>query len=302
MRQGDAVDGTDGQDKATFNFGGWGGGELKDYLSRDDQGRVPDQSGCLQRRVGKVGKHGGAQKFGRWPGPPTPTDFLNSYCKHHSDTRRRHPRAACDTALLRGLKDHAERAAQGKARPRHQRRRVVGAVCMTVGVSPRARVPGPDKTTRHAEASASSECAQGFRSIIGCRQSAAGQQAADFVVDRAKSASAAARKRDISPKGRGRGSSAEGQDSQLFFFLFFLYTPQRPGPGLGKSSSRGDSAGGSANRRATARRRRCAVRAKSSTGNPRQGHAVAERAEVLRTWGRAARARHRATLPRDELR
>src|ERR1700728_122027 len=95
-------------EKATFHFADG----LKDYLSETLAGATLVHPDVFTGSAGKTGAHGAAQWAVAWTADAD--GFLNSYCNtiptpdggtHESGSR---------TALLRGLKDHAERIGQGK--------------------------------------------------------------------------------------------------------------------------------------------------------------------------------------------
>ncbi len=118
---------------------------------------------------------------GRSPGPRTPT----ASCRPTPTPSRRRTAArtnpACARALLRGLKDHAERVGQGKrAAAITVRRRDGRRGRDAVGVRARAGISGPDQGSSGDRGSAEDRRAghQGSVRSLARRQSAAGQQAA----------------------------------------------------------------------------------------------------------------------------
>src|SRR5436190_9333390 len=102
------VEGTDVPDKATFHFEEG----LKDYLSETLKDATLINPDIFSGVSGKVGKHGGAQWAVAWTADAD--GFLNSYCNTIPTPDGGTHESGLRTALLRGLKDHAERAGQGK--------------------------------------------------------------------------------------------------------------------------------------------------------------------------------------------
>ena len=94
-------------EKATFHFADG----LKDYLSETlaSATRVADM---FSGDAGKIGAHGAAQWAVAWTADTDP--FLNSYCNTIPTPDGGTHESGLRTALLRGLKDHAERNGQGK--------------------------------------------------------------------------------------------------------------------------------------------------------------------------------------------
>jgi topoisomerase-4 subunit B len=101
--------GTDGvPEEATFHFADG----LKDYLSETLAEATLVHPDIFTGSAGKVGAHGGAQWAVAWTAD---TDgFINSYCNTIPTPDGGTHESGLRTALLRGLKDHAERIGQGK--------------------------------------------------------------------------------------------------------------------------------------------------------------------------------------------
>ena len=101
--------GTDGvPEEATFHFADG----LKDYLSETLAEATLVHPDIFTGSAGKVGAHGGAQWAVAWTAD---TDgFINSYCNTIPTPDGGTHKSGLRTALLRGLKDHAERIGQGK--------------------------------------------------------------------------------------------------------------------------------------------------------------------------------------------
>ena len=102
------VEGTDVPDKATFHFEEG----LKDYLSETLKDATLINPEIFSGLSGKVGAHGGAQWAVAWTADAD--GFLNSYCNTIPTPDGGTHESGMRSALLRGLKDHAERAGQGK--------------------------------------------------------------------------------------------------------------------------------------------------------------------------------------------
>src|SRR5471030_2956632 len=102
------VEGTDVPEKATFHFEEG----LKDYLSETLKDATLVHPDIFSGLSGKVGKHGGAQWAVAWTADAD--GFLNSYCNTIPTPDGGTHESGLRTALLRGLKDHAERVGQGK--------------------------------------------------------------------------------------------------------------------------------------------------------------------------------------------
>jgi topoisomerase IV subunit B len=100
---------TDGvPEEATFHFADG----LKDYLSETLAEATLVHPDIFTGSAGKVGAHGGGQWAVAWT---VDTDgFINSYCNTIPTPDGGTHESGLRTALLRGLKDHAERIGQGK--------------------------------------------------------------------------------------------------------------------------------------------------------------------------------------------
>ncbi len=229
------VEGTDVPEKATFHFEEG----LKDYLSETLKDATLVNPDIFSGQSGKVGKHGGAQWAVAWTADAD--GFLNSYCNTIPTPDGGTHESGMRTALLRGLKDHAERVGQGKrAAADHQRRRHGRRRLHAVGVHPRAGIPGPDQgPPRHRRSAAHRrERDQGPVRPLARRQSAAGQQAARL---RRRP------RRGAHPPPPGKGHFAQDRDAQAAPARQARRLHQRPGRRARKSSSsRATRAGGSA--------------------------------------------------------
>jgi topoisomerase-4 subunit B len=94
-------------EKATFHFADG----LKDYLS-ETLASATLVADIFTGDAGKIGAHGAAQWAVAWTADTDP--FLNSYCNTIPTPDGGTHESGLRTALLRGLKDHAERVGQGK--------------------------------------------------------------------------------------------------------------------------------------------------------------------------------------------
>ena len=95
-------------EKATFHFVDG----LKEYLSAAINGATLVHPDVFHGTAGKIGVHGGAQWAVAWTGD---TDgFLSSYCNTIPTPDGGTHESGLRSALLKGIKDHAERGGQGK--------------------------------------------------------------------------------------------------------------------------------------------------------------------------------------------
>ncbi len=95
-------------EKATFHFEDG----LKEYLSGTLSAATLVHPEIFSGSAGKTGAHGGAQWAVAWTADAD--GFLNSYCNTIPTPDGGTHESGLRTALLRGLKDHAERVNQGK--------------------------------------------------------------------------------------------------------------------------------------------------------------------------------------------
>jgi topoisomerase-4 subunit B len=95
-------------EEATFHFPDG----LKEYLSATINGSTLVHPDIFHGTAGKIGVHGGAQWAVAWTGD---TDgFLSSYCNTIPTPDGGTHESGLRSALLKGIKDHAERAGQAK--------------------------------------------------------------------------------------------------------------------------------------------------------------------------------------------
>ena len=94
--------------EATFRFPGG----LKDYLAADIEGQEPVVDQPFTGKVEKAGKHGSVEWAVAWLAAED--GFVHSYCNTIPTPDGGTHEAGLRVALLRGLKDHAERIGQAK--------------------------------------------------------------------------------------------------------------------------------------------------------------------------------------------
>ena len=94
--------------EAVFHFPGG----LKDYLAQDTQGKTLVADQVFTGKVVKPGGHGSLEWAIAWLADDD--GFVHSYCNTIPTADGGTHEAGLRTALLRGLKDHAERIGQGK--------------------------------------------------------------------------------------------------------------------------------------------------------------------------------------------
>ena len=95
-------------EEATFHFADG----LKDYLSAAINGAALIHPDIFTGSAGKIGAHGGAQWAVAWTADRD--GFLSSYCNTIPTPDGGTHEAGLRGALLKGIKDHAERVGQGK--------------------------------------------------------------------------------------------------------------------------------------------------------------------------------------------
>ena len=95
-------------EKATFHFADG----LKEYLSASINGATLVHPDIFAGSAGRIGSHGGAQWAIAWTGDAD--GFLSSYCNTIPTPDGGTHESGLRSALLKGIKDHAERVGQGK--------------------------------------------------------------------------------------------------------------------------------------------------------------------------------------------
>ena len=119
--------------EATFHFPGG----LKDYLAAAIHADTLVHPDIFSGKSGRNGAHGACEWAVAWTADAD--GFLSSYCNTVPTPDGGTHESGMRSAMLRGLKDHAERIGQGKrAVSRHVGRRHGGRGRDAVGVRPRA--------------------------------------------------------------------------------------------------------------------------------------------------------------------
>jgi topoisomerase-4 subunit B len=228
------VEGTDVPDKATFHFEEG----LKDYLSETLKDATLINPEIFSGQSGKVGKHGGAQWAVAWTADAD--GFLNSYCNTIPTPDGGTHESGMRTALLRGLKDHAERAGQGKRAAGITSEDVmVGAGCMLSVFIREPEFQGQTKdrlATAEAQRIVENAIKDPFDHWLAGNPGEA-NKLLDFVADRAEERIRRRQEKDISRKAATRklrlpGKLADCTNGQAAGSEIFIVE--------------GDSAGGSA--------------------------------------------------------
>ena len=156
-------------------------GGLKDYLGAAIHADTLVHPDIFSGKSGRNGAHGACEWAVAWTADAD--GFLSSYCNTVPTPDGGTHESGMRSALLRGLKDHAERVGQGKrAGVRHLGRRHGRRRRDALGVRARAGIPGPDQgPPRHRRSAAHRRAGhQGPVRPLAVRQPAAGQQAPGF--------------------------------------------------------------------------------------------------------------------------
>ena len=266
-------------------------GRAEGLSRRDAEGRDAGHPDIFTGQSGKVGKHGGAQWAVAWTADAD--GFLNSYCNTIPTPDGGTHESGLRTALLRGLKDHAERVGQGKRAAAITSEDVmVGAGCMLSVFIREPEFQGQTKD-RLATAEAQRIVENAIKDPFDHWLAGNPQQAnklLDFVVDRAEERIRRRQEKDISRKAATRKLRLPGKLADC---------TNGQAAGLGDFHRRGRLAPAARpSRRATAPRRRCCrCAAKSSTCSP-PARTSWRRTRSLPIWCRrsaAAPARTTAT-------
>ena len=134
------IEGTDVPAEAVHRFPGG----LRDYLARDIEGKELVTDAIFSGKITKPGSHGSLEWAVAWM---VHDDGVSaSYCNTIPTPEGGTHESGLRVALLRALREHAERVNQAKRmNGRHNRRRDGHLRLDAVGVHPRAGVPGPDQ-------------------------------------------------------------------------------------------------------------------------------------------------------------
>jgi topoisomerase-4 subunit B len=188
-------------EKAEFHFEEG----LKDYLAATINGATLVHPDIFTGSSGKTGQHGAAQWAVAWTADAD--GFLNSYCNTIPTPDGGTHESGLRSALLRGLKDHAERVGQGKRAASITSEDVmVGAGCMLSVFIREPEFQGQTKD-RLATAEAQRIVDQAIKDPFDHWLAANPAQANklfDFVVDRAEERIRRRQEKDISRKNATR--------------------------------------------------------------------------------------------------
>jgi topoisomerase IV subunit B len=229
LRAGDEV-----PEKAEFHFEEG----LKDYLASTINGATLVHPDIFTGSAGKVGAHGAVQWAAAWTADAD--GFLNSYCNTIPTPDGGTHESGLRTALLRGLKDHAERVGQGKRASAISSEDVmVGAGCMLSVFIREPEFQGQTKdrlATAEAQRIVENAIKDPFDHWLAGNPLQA-NKLLDFVVDRAEERIRRRQEKDISRKTAARklrlpGKLADCTNGQAAGSEIFIVE--------------GDSAGGSA--------------------------------------------------------
>ena len=188
-------------EEATFHFADG----LRDYLAETLSSATLVHPDIFTGTAGKIGSHGGAQWAVAWTADAD--GFLNSYCNTIPTPDGGTHESGLRTALLRGLKDHAERVGQGKRAAAVTSDDVmVGAGCMLSVFIREPEFQGQTKD-RLATAEAARIVEQAIKDPFDHWLAGNPTQASrllDFVVDRAEERLRRRQEKDISRKNATR--------------------------------------------------------------------------------------------------
>ena len=191
-------------------------GGLKDYLAAAIHADTLVHPDIFSGKSGRVGAHGACEWAVAWTADAD--GFLSSYCNTVPTPDGGTHESGMRSALLRGLKDHAERVGQGKRAASITSEDVmVGAAVMLSRVRARAGIPGPDQGSPcHRRSPAHRRTGhQGPVRPLAVGQSAAGQQAAGFRHRARRRAAAPPRRKGNLAQDRGEEAAPARQALRL---------------------------------------------------------------------------------------
>ena len=233
--------------------------------------------------------HGAAQWAVAWTGDAD--GFLSSYCNTIPTPDGGTHESGLRSALLKGLKDHAERMGQGKrAAADDQRRRDDRRRLHALGVHPRAGIPGPDQGPARDRGSHAHrrERDQGSVRPLARRQSRRRPTSCSTSWSSApRSASAAARRRRFRARPRCASCACPASSPTA---------PTPPRKARRSSSSRATPPAARPSRRATAPRRRCCRCAARSSTSPPPARTSSRRTSSSPIWCRRSAAAPARTI------
>jgi len=187
--------------EATFHFEEG----LKDYLKETLSAATLVHPDVFTGSAGKTGAHGAVQWAVAWTADAD--GFLNSYCNTIPTPDGGTHESGLRTALLRGLKDHAERVGQGKrAAPITSEDVMVGAGCMLSVFIREPEFQGQTKdrlATAEAQRIVENAIKDPFDHWLAGNPTQA-NKLLDFVVDRADERVRRRQEKDISRKNATR--------------------------------------------------------------------------------------------------
>ncbi len=274
--------------EATFHFPGG----LKDYLAADIEGQelVVDQA--FTGKVEKDGKHGSVEWAVAWLA--VEDGFVHSYCNTIPTPDGGTHEAGLRAALLRGLKDHAERIGQAKRAAALTADDVMSGCAALLSVFIREPEFQGQNKGRLQTAEAARIVDAAVRDAFDHWLAAAPSQAAkllDFAVERADERRAAGWRR-TSPARRRRASCGCPASSPT--------APTLPRKALNYLSSRAIRRAARPSRRATApARRSCRCAARSSTSPRRRAKSWRRTSSSPISCRRSASARAPSIAPSD---
>ena len=202
--------------EATFHFPGG----LRDYLAADIEGQALVADQVFTGRVEKAGKHGSVEWAIAWLAGAD--GFVHSYCNTIPTPDGGTHESGLRTALLRGLKDHADRIGQGKRAAALTTDDVMVELRRAdLGLHSRARIPGAEQGPPANGRSRATGRRRGPRRLrpLACGGAEPGRQAPRLVNRARRGARSPPDGEGGRPQDRGAQASAPGQAGRLHEFL-----------------------------------------------------------------------------------